>query len=224
MRSAQVVLPVLLSALAPLHAGNVLTNPGFETGDFTGWTVGGNTPNDGVNLAGFAIPGVDPVFGTTPVLVHSGSYAAWADVECTGGGLCAPSVYITLQQTVAVTPGQIDTVGFWEANGSALLFGQDIGNSGTQIFVNGTGILASNNVDVDNSYQELSGSFNTGSNTSVTVIFQIDGSGESTGGISLDDFFVDDNGSATPEPQTWSLMTVAASGLLVAVLRRRFTA
>jgi hypothetical protein len=33
-------------------ATNILINPGFETGDFTGWTVSGNSPNFGVATQG----------------------------------------------------------------------------------------------------------------------------------------------------------------------------
>ena len=36
---------------------NLLVNSGFETGDFTGWTVTGDSPNYGVNIAGFLMTG-----------------------------------------------------------------------------------------------------------------------------------------------------------------------
>jgi PEP-CTERM motif len=35
-------LVFLAAAGLPLYAGNIVANPGFETGDFTGWTTGGN--------------------------------------------------------------------------------------------------------------------------------------------------------------------------------------
>ena len=49
------------------NADNLLTNPGFETGDTTGWVVRSNCPNGvyGANL---------PFAGTT-TLVHSGNFA-----------------------------------------------------------------------------------------------------------------------------------------------------
>jgi hypothetical protein len=36
------LLSALLVLALPLCAGNILINPGFETGDFTGWTTSGN--------------------------------------------------------------------------------------------------------------------------------------------------------------------------------------
>src|ERR1700733_1828974 len=41
--SAALVTGILLTASAlPASAANLITNGGFETGDFTGWTEGGN--------------------------------------------------------------------------------------------------------------------------------------------------------------------------------------
>ena len=44
-----------INVAAPvLAAGNLVTNPGFEKGDFTGWTLAGNAPhNTVVEMAGF---------------------------------------------------------------------------------------------------------------------------------------------------------------------------
>ncbi len=47
------VVTLLALAGLPLCAGNILTNGGFETGDFTGWTHGGNTGATGVTTGAF---------------------------------------------------------------------------------------------------------------------------------------------------------------------------
>jgi len=60
VRSVVLILTVALLALAsPVHA-NLITNPGFETGNFNGWIQFGNP--------GFTFVDGDP---------HSGSSAAW---------------------------------------------------------------------------------------------------------------------------------------------------
>jgi hypothetical protein len=77
-------------SLAHPASANLITNPGFETGNFTGWT-----------LAGFGNVGVD---SSNP---HSGSYAAFF-------GEGSPIV----KQIVNTVPGATYTVSFWLANTS----------------------------------------------------------------------------------------------------------
>jgi VPDSG-CTERM motif len=66
---------------------NLITNPGFETGNFTGWTVSG-----AASVVGTA-SGISP---------HSGSFQAAGSVA-------------TISQTFATTPGQLYTLDFWAA-------------------------------------------------------------------------------------------------------------
>lgn len=50
VRTAVLSGAFLIMFTAPTFAGtNLIANPGFETGDFTGWTVGGAFPNIGVD-------------------------------------------------------------------------------------------------------------------------------------------------------------------------------
>jgi hypothetical protein len=75
-----------LSFAYPAKA-NLITNPGFETGDFTGWTqhVGNSV--------------VSTFNGVSP---HSGNFQAL--------------VFPPLGQSVATTPGQSYTIDFWAAS------------------------------------------------------------------------------------------------------------
>jgi hypothetical protein len=79
---ARIVSALVLVAgvsAAPASA-NLITNPGFETGDFTGWTHSGNT-------------GATAVFPLDP---HSGIYAAWLGPVGSNG---------FLSQTLTTVPG-----------------------------------------------------------------------------------------------------------------------
>ena len=92
MRISIAALAIATSFLMGTAANaNLVTNPGFETGDFTGWTQGGNTGFSGVDNA-------------TP---HSGTYAAFFGPVLSNG---------TLSQTLATTPGDTYSIDFWLAN------------------------------------------------------------------------------------------------------------
>jgi hypothetical protein len=78
------------------HAANLITNGSFETGDFTGWTQGGNTGATGVVGSGFdGITAEDGAF-----------FAALGPVGSDG----------TLSQTFADTAGATYKVSFWVAS------------------------------------------------------------------------------------------------------------
>src|SRR6266550_547960 len=78
-----------LSVACPAKA-NLITNPGFETGDFTGWTAG----------AGASVVGTSN--GVSP---HSGSFQAKV----------FPLSLAVISQTLATMAGQSSTVSFWTA-------------------------------------------------------------------------------------------------------------
>ncbi|MGA2197677.1 MAG: PEP-CTERM sorting domain-containing protein [Bryobacteraceae bacterium] len=85
---------LLAIAALPLCAGNLVTNPGFETGDFTGWTMGGN-------------------FEDTEVV--SGAFYVYTGAEeGTFYGVLGPvGSDATLSQTFADTLGTSYTFSFW---------------------------------------------------------------------------------------------------------------
>lgn len=95
----------MLMSAAPSQAAELVSNGGFETGDFTGWTQFGNSAWDAVRHFGFA-----------------GSHAAYfGPVERVGG----------ISQSLATVVGQTYNISFALANdgGSPTSFSADFGGS-----------------------------------------------------------------------------------------------
>jgi hypothetical protein len=76
---------------------NLVANCGFETGDFTGWTIGGNTANPSGNY-----------YGVDAFDANSGNYGAYMSQDFFVG--TAP---VTLSQTLTTSPAAQYTVTFW---------------------------------------------------------------------------------------------------------------
>lgn len=177
-------------------ASNLLVNPGFETGDFTGWTVTGDSPNYGVNIAGFLITG-GGFDGPTFVLVHSGNFAGFAIVCAIA--ICNPSGhrngdFLDLSQTVNLVPGVTYSVGFWVGDGSTSAFGDSI-----YISVDGVHIRLTSDPQINPGYQFVGGVF-TASNPTAVIAFHIQGSGEGDAGASFDDFCLSEDPSSCNRP------------------------
>jgi hypothetical protein len=71
-------LSLLIAYVGQAKAGFI--NGSFETGDFTGWTVGGTDGGRGVAPTGTLINGTNmgyESFGPTYVAVRTGSFAAY---------------------------------------------------------------------------------------------------------------------------------------------------
>ncbi len=198
-------------------ASNLLLNPGFEKGSFADWTVGGNSINTGVDGDGVVIAGDEDPFTPSHVNVRSGRYAGYCVVQ---NGY-DPVERILLEQTVSVVANTKYSVGFWLGNDSQNGFGYRLDDTHMQIFVNGVGllnlihgsfpVLGSTPAD----FFEFSSEWESGSATSATVVFAINGSGTSRAGLPFDDFYL----SAVPEPGTITLLVCGLLSLLC--LRRR---
>ena len=82
---------VTIDGVSPPPAGNLVTNGGFETGNFSGWTIGSYRPNDTFIISNS----------------HSGAFAA---------GLGTIGADGSLNQNIATIPGQHYTLDFWLLN------------------------------------------------------------------------------------------------------------
>jgi hypothetical protein len=120
MRVPLLCLALVLFAGANAAAGELVVNGGFETGDFTGWTV-----------SGADTPGWD--YGISTNQPQSGTYSAWFG---------SPSGLTYLSQEIPTTPGQEYEISFWGAINNQ---GQPPDNE-IQFYWNGIELL--NGIDV----------------------------------------------------------------------------
>ena len=198
-----------------------LINPSFETGDFTGWGVGGLNGGSGVGADGAPIPGVTSPFIPSFVNVRSGSFAAHGAIANTAGE------FLSLTQTINVAAGN-QTAGFFmgldsssgmginnaiAANRLAILINGTVAPFTTRHPVNNfpTGSTPANMIEFSSDFLSFGGL--------TTFEFRISGSGTSRAGISVDDFFVTGAIGEVPEPS--SLILFGGALLLGAFTRRR---
>jgi len=164
--------------------GNLVTNCGFETNDFTGWSLSGNdVPAELNNLYG--VEGQDPLDLISP---HSGNDQAYiADFV---------SNATTLSQTLTTVPGGEYTVSLYLAQDTA----PDSGGPGFSNEFDATfdGITVDDLTDVpEEGYTEYTDTFDVTDSSSVLDI---------TLGNDLGEFLLDDvSVVATPEPSAWKL-------------------
>ena len=104
----------LINALVGLAGTSIIQNGGFETGNFNGWTLVGNTTNGNTIYNAVVSAGsFDDNSGTN--FIHSGTYGAFlGDIQIA-----------TLSQKLNTFPGQAYLLSFWldnPTNGAAQLF------------------------------------------------------------------------------------------------------
>jgi hypothetical protein len=208
---------------------NFLDNPGFETGNFSGWTVDGSQTNSfGVGPTGQIISGTNIAdFGTAVVDSHSGTFAAFGAIASGQAVLFTPPqtplVYgagnqlLRLSQTIDLGAG-IYSAGFFITIGS----GHSTFGNFSQILLDGVALRFTNGsfgadfIQGNGVFTEDTTSFSVATGGLHTIEFDISGSGTAAAGISADDFFV----NAVPEPPTLAIFFVGLIGL--GVISRRY--
>lgn len=221
-RLSILALCIATSTTAQLSFGGFI-NGGFETGDFSGWTVGGITNGQGVALDGTPIPGLVSE-NLDFVNVRSGDYAAFASVAW---GL-DPREFLSLSQTVDLEPG-IHKVGFFVGHDSPHSFGVGgaILTELMAIVVDGNrtpftvtppaqgspdNIIVTTGTGPGNMLEFSSLVQSEGGPTEIEL--RISGSGIQRAGISVDDAFVE----RIPEPAAQLLTAIALIG--ISLIRR----
>jgi hypothetical protein len=203
MKTAHKYLLALSVATALCFASrasaNLVTNGGFETGDFTGWTQSGDTSFTGVGTG----------------MANSGTYAAFfGPVESLG--------YIS--QNISTTAGSLYDLSFFlaQTGGANMppIFNDPKGANFNefQVFWNGTMIFDSINVPFQPYSQSMfNGLMATGSSTELKFAFY-----NSPAYFYLDDVSVDAQANGVPEALSTLWLALPFFGLAgFAQLRRR---
>jgi hypothetical protein len=182
--------------------GNLVTNCGFETGDFTGWTVSGNdVPGELGNL--YAVEGTDPYPTPGGTAAHSGNNQAYFS------DLVLRST--TLSQTVATVAGDKYAISFYLAQEP---LGPGTVNNSVTVGFNGTTLATLSDVGVQ-SYTLYT---YHGTATSASSLFSLV-LGNDIGEFLLDDVSVVK--SPVPLPASGWLMLSGLVGVGVMARKRR---
>jgi hypothetical protein len=202
---------------------NLLENPGFETGDFAGWTIGGNSLQVGVSLDGTPLPLAHPVFSGNAANARSGQYAAHGLIRTNVDFVSPFTEIVTLSQFISVAPNQTASIGFYLGSDASERYGATIGDDYLQVFVDGIGLFPSGHSNIaygdgPDDFTLIDAAFNTGLRTQLEITFVISGSGTGRVNASFDDFFV----YAVPEPGGCAILCTGATAIATVMRRRPF--
>jgi hypothetical protein len=212
-KAIRITLIVLVFFVGPAtaKAANLLLNPGFESGDLSSWTVGGNNGGFGVNINGVVLPvtgtpDAPGLFYSSQQNVRSGNFAAYAITA--GDSQPGFNEYASFSQHLSLQSGTYE-LGFWlstiDSNGGVGLYSA-MSSGRLGIYVDGIQIpftiapLSSSTLTSD-WVEFASQDFLTSGVHSIQ--FDISAGGTARVGVSLDDTFVE----AVPEPSSVALLT-----------------
>ncbi len=192
--SMGLALILVLGGVDQTMAGNLITNPGFETGDFTGWTV----THHGSTLV---LPDGYVYHGMT-YYSHTGNYFA---------GLGSNNQLDSLSQTLTTDPGQSYTISFWLAS-------DGLTSNEFKVIWDGTTLSDQINIPAQAYLEQTYTVQGTGSDT---LAFE---AGNVPGYLSLDDVSVISTASSVPEPAGLTLLGLGIAGIASYGWRRRKSA
>ena len=190
-RGLFVSLGLFLACVNHTKAANLVVNGGFETGDFSPWTVASSPPV-------FFFPGADISVDNSASSAHSGNFSALA---ITKGSIGAQGYFTaSFSQTLATAPGQNYRIDLF----AKLLLSA---SNTLDVFWNGA-VVSGSPAFPDNSigdYQEFT-FFAEGAANSTVLKIDITTMNE----VHLDDVSVSplSDGAVVPEPASFSLFAI----------------
>jgi hypothetical protein len=194
-------------SLCDSTAGNLVANCGFETADFTHWTLAGTDFDQGLEGNLFGVETTDPLpppAGTDP---NSGSYQAFFADQAMDP--------LTLSQTVATAAPGLYAVSFYLAQ---QLVGPGTVNNSVDVSFGGQNLTDLINVTVqDYSYYSFTAPI-TYSTALLSFTF-----GNDTGEFLLDDISVSVSSAQVPEPSSAGLLSAGLLALAAYLLRQSTT-
>lgn len=198
------------AGLSSVSAVELINNGGFETGNYSGWTIN-FTP---VNNAALIV--TNATFGEPRV--HSGTYA----VNFNANSVPATAV---LEQTFATLLGATYQVSFW-FGAVSLASNPNVPSINSEIFgANGLTVLASHNYSVVGNHPAIpyvNEQFTFVANGTQATLRLSDTTTQSGAldGV-LDDVSVFLLASPVPEPSTWAMMILGFAGVGFMAYRRK---
>jgi flagellin len=196
---ALLCISILLPAQPASAQSNLVQNPGFETGNLSGWQT---VPTS----FGPSEPVVPQIWTT---YVHSGTYA----LDLSPGNGATLGVNDEITQTLATTPGATYNFSFW------LLNTQSSGPDSFQVAWNGAvvpGSPANADAAASNAWANYAYSL-TATSSTTSISFE---AANGPGWTALDDVSVV-RASAAPELSTVSMFAAGSVGLVLKQLRGR---
>jgi hypothetical protein len=191
--------PVFGSSICTAVSNNKVSNCGFETGDFTSWTIGGNVLNPGGNY-----------YGVDAFDANSGNFGAYMSQDFIDGGKTA----VTLGQTLSTVSGTLYTVSFWLEQdttptlGYTHFFSASWGGTVFQTLTPTVALPGPVGLFTQYSFAEMA----TSTSTALSFSFENDDNYWSFDDVSV---------APAPEPSTLLLAGMALAALLLKAARKR---
>jgi hypothetical protein len=183
------------ASICDAAAGNLVANCGFETGDFTSWTLSGNTLNPGGEY-----------YGVDTIDANSGTYGAYMSQDFLDDGT-AP---VDLSQTLTTNPGDTYSISFYleqdttPYGGYTHMFSAAFGGTNLVTLTPTPASPGTVGSFTDYTFSETA----AGASTALNFSFENDDTYWSFDDVSVTD-------TTTPEPSTYLLAGIALSALLL---------